>query len=193
MGRVTLSLGRVDRRARRPAAEPTAHRSVRAACLALLCVMLVSCGGEPRLEPPADQSPEVIANSTAVAAATPGSAAMESPIGDVVWATATDPATNAPIEPVTSYRPDAPRIIAAVRTRALSAGSAIEATWEYNDTSLDAFTTRLTPTESGAEQWISFHIARDREVPWPVGRYEVAISLNGAIVRQAAVEVSEQP
>jgi hypothetical protein len=30
-------------------------------------------------------------------------------------------------------------------------------------------------------------------VPWPVGRYEVAISLNGAIVRQAAVEVSEQP
>jgi hypothetical protein len=154
--------------------------------------MLVSCGGEPRLVPPADQSPEAIANSTAVAAATPGSPAMESPIGDVVWATAIDPATNAPIEPVSSYRPDAPRIIAAVRTRALSAGSVVEAIWEYNDTSLDAFTTRLTPTESGAEQWISFHITRDPEVPWPVGRYEVAVSLNGAMVRQAAVEVSEQ-
>ena len=192
MGRVKLSLGRVDRRARRPATEPTAHRSLRPACLALLCGMLVSCGGEPRLEPPADQSPEVIANSTAVAAATPGSAAMESPIGEVMWATATDPASNAPIEPVSSYHPDAPRIIAAVRTRALSAGSVVEAIWEYNDTSLDAFTTRLTPTASGADQWISFHIARNPEVPWPVGTYEVTVSLDGAAVQQAAVEVSEQ-
>jgi hypothetical protein len=117
---------------------------------------------------------------------------MESQIGDIVWATSTDPASNAPIDAVSSYRPNAPRIIAAVRTRALTAGSTVEATWEYNDTSLDAFTTRLTPPGSGGEQWISFHIARDPEVPWPVGTYELAISLDGIIVQQAAVEVSEQ-
>ena len=192
MGWVKLSLRRVDRCARRPAAEPTADRSLGAACLALACGMLVICTGEPRLAPPADPSPQVAASSTAVAAATPVSAAVQAQIGEVVWATAIDPATSAPIDPVSSYRPDAPRIIAAVQTRGLSAGSMVEATWEYNDTSLDAFTTQLTPTASGAEQWISFHIARDPEVPWPVGTYEVTVSLDGTTVRQAAVEVSEQ-
>jgi hypothetical protein len=192
VGWVKLLLGPVDRRARRPSAEPTAHQSLGAACIVLACGVLISCGGEPRLVPPANPSPAVVPTSTAVAAATPVSVVMESQIGDIVWATSTDPASNAPIDAVSSYRPDAPRIIAAVRTRALSAGSTVEATWEYNDTSLDAFTTRLNPSGSGAEQWISFHIARDPEVPWPVGTYELAISLDGTIVQQAAVEVSEQ-
>ena len=191
MGWVKLSLGPVNRRARRPGVEPTAHRSLAGACIALACAMLISCGGEPRLVPPTNPSPQVVPTSPAGAAATPMSAAMESQIGDIVWATSTDPASNEPIDAVASYRPDAPRIIAAVRTRALSSRSIIEATWEYNDTSLDSFTTRLTPSGSGPEQWISFHIARDPEVPWPVGTYEVAIALDGAIVRQAAVEVTE--
>jgi len=192
VGLFELSLRPLDRRARRPAAGPTARRSVAAACLALVCGMLVSCGGEPRLVPPADPAPQVISSPTAVAAATPVSAAVEARIGDVVWATAIDPATSAPIEPVSNFRPDAPQIIAAVQTRGLSGGSIVEATWEYNDTSLDAFTTRLTSTASGADQWVSFHIARDPEVPWPVGTYEITVSLDGATVQQAAVEVSEQ-
>ncbi len=192
MGWVKLSLRPVDRRARRPAAERIVRGPLCAMCLALVCGTLVSCGGEPRLVPPADPSPGVIANSTAVAPATPVSIAVETQIGNIVWASATDPGTNAPVEPVSSYPPDAPRIIAAVRTHALSAGSVVEATWEYNDTSLDAFTTRLTPTDSGGERWLSFHIARDPEVPWPVGTYEVTISVDGTAVRQAAVEVTEQ-
>ena len=191
MGWVKLSLGPVDRRALRPGAKQSTHRSIGAACIVLACAMLIGCGGEPRLVPPANPSPEVMSTSPVGAAATPVSAVMDPQIGDIVWATSTDPASNEPIDAVASYRPDAPRIIAAVRTRALSAGSTIEATWEYNDTSLDAFTTRLTPSGSDAEQWISFHIARDPEVPWPVGTYEVAIALDGAVVRQAAVEVSE--
>jgi hypothetical protein len=113
-------------------------------------------------------------------------------IGGVVWSTSTDPATNAPVEPVSSYRPDALRIVAAAHTAELSPGASVEATWEYNDTSLDAFTTRLTPSERGAEQWISFYIERDPEVEWPVGTYEVKISLNGATVQQAALEVREE-
>jgi hypothetical protein len=120
------------------------------------------------------------------------SASVESRIGRIVWAADTDPTTRAPIEPVSSYRPDAPRIIAAVQTHALAAGSVVEATWEYNGTSLDAFTTRLLPTESGAERWLSFHIARDPEVPWPLGTYEVTVSLDGTPMQQAAVDVSAQ-
>ena len=100
--------------------------------------------------------------------------------------------TNAPIDPVSSYKPDAPRIVAAVQMDALTAGSRVEATWEYNDTSLDAFTTRLTLPESGTNPWLSFHIERDPKVEWPVGTYEVRISLNGTTVREASIEVREE-
>lgn len=192
MGWVWRSLRPVDCRARRQVAKSTAWRSLGATCVTLVCVILVSCGGEPRLAPPPEPSPEIDVEMPEGAAATPLSATLEPRIGRIVWATETDPATHAPIEPVSSYRPDAPRIIAAVQTLALTTGSVVEATWEYNDTSLDAFTTRLVPTESGAERWLNFHIARDPEVPWPVGRYEVTVSLDGTPMQQAAVDVSEQ-
>jgi hypothetical protein len=192
VGWVKLSSRPVGRRARRPAMGTAARAPLRAACLALVCGLLVSCGGgEPRLVPPFEPSPQIMATSTTVEAGTPLAAALESQIGDVVWTTATDAATSAPVDMVSSYRPEAPRIIAAVQTRGLAAGSVVEATWEYNDTSLDAFTTRLTLTERGAEQWLSFHIARDPEMLWPVGRYEVTISVNGNKVQQAAVDVSD--
>jgi len=192
VGWVKLSLRPAECRARRPAAEPSAQRSLGTAYIALVCTMLVSCGGEPSLAPPADPSPQVFANSPAVTAVTPVSTEVESRIDDIVWTTATDPTTDAPIDPVSNYRPDAPRIIAAVQTYALSAGSIVEAAWEYNDTSLEAFTTQLTLPDSGAEHWLSFHITRDPNVPWPVGTYEVTISLDGTPVRQASVEVTEQ-
>jgi hypothetical protein len=118
--------------------------------------------------------------------------AVASRLGGVVWATATDPATNAPVDSVSSYPPDALRIVAAVHIDALSAGSSIEATWEYNNTSLDAFTTRLTPSNSGADQWISFYIERNADLEWPVGTYVVKISLDGAAVQQAAVDVRKE-
>jgi hypothetical protein len=117
---------------------------------------------------------------------------MAPQVADVVWATAADPATNAPIDPVSSYRQDALRIVAALHLVMPAAGSTFEATWEYNDTSLDAFTTQLKLSESGADQWISFYIERDPEVEWPVGIYGVTISLNGTPVQQGAVEVREE-
>jgi hypothetical protein len=162
-----------------------------AACLALVCAVLVSCGGELRLAPPADPSPQVMTESPANAGATPASTAVATQFGQVVWATAIDPVTSAPIEPVTSYLPDAPRIIAVLQTFGLSAGSIVEATWEYNNTSLDAFSTRLVPPNSTAESWISFSIERSPDEPWPVGTYEVTVSLNGTTVQQAFIEVTE--
>lgn len=159
--------------------------------VAFVCSMLVSCGGELRLVPPAGPSPQVTAPVLAGAMATPVSTAVATKVGLIVWATAIDPASGAPIEPVTSYRADAPQIIAVMQASGLSAGSAVEATWQYNNTSLDAFSTRLVPAASTAETWISFHIERSPAVPWPVGTYQVTVSLNGTTVQQGSIEVTE--
>jgi hypothetical protein len=135
----------------------------------------------------------MITNGASVSTTVPAATPVVPWVGDVVWTTATDPTTNAPVEPVSSYPPNALRIVAAVHVDALSAGPSVEATWEYNDTSLDAFTTRLTPSEGGADHWINFYIERDPEVEWPVGTYEVKILLNGTTVQEAAVEVRNEP
>jgi hypothetical protein len=191
MGWVQLALRFVDCSARRPLAGTIARRSLGAACLALVCAMLASCGGELRLAPPAGPSPQPMSEAPAGTTATPASTAVATRFGQVVWATAIDPATSAPIEPVSSYRPDAPRIIVVLQTFALSAGSLVEATWKYNNTSLDAFTTRLVPASRAAESWISFSIERSPDVPWPIGTYEVTVSLNGSTVQQVSIEVTE--
>ena len=151
--------------------------------------VLVSCGGEPPLVPLEDQSRSPTIEISAVPGATP-QANLTSSMGRIVWTAAIDETTNAPIEPVSSYVSIAPRIIAAVPAHSLPAGSRIEATWEYNDTSLDAFTTRLSQTEMIDQTWITFHLERDPAVPWPVGTYEVSVSLNGTTVQVATVEVS---
>ena len=192
MSWIRLSQSLVERPTRRPHVGAGARRWVCAASTALACSLLASCGGEPRLQPPSDSSQQLIKGAPDVAAGTPVSTAVVPQIGGVVWATSTDPVTNAPVEPVSSFRRDALRIIAAAHTAGLSPGASVEATWEYNDTSLDAFTTRLTPPERGTEQWISFYIERAPEVEWPVGTYVVKISLNGATVQQATVEVREE-
>ncbi|MGH2617854.1 MAG: hypothetical protein ACRDJC_21705 [Thermomicrobiales bacterium] len=115
-----------------------------------------------------------------------------SPFGEVVWAAASDPATNAPIETVSAYSPDAPRITASVLADGLPAGATIEAAWQYNNTSLDAFTRQIVTSAPTAQTWLSFHIDRDPETPWPVGVYEVIVSLDGSEIRHASVEVAPQ-
>jgi hypothetical protein len=162
------------------------------AVLAVAGLLLVSCGGEPVLMVPDGPSPAPAATSLPVAspsamAATP---VPEPPLGEVVWATAVDPVTSAPSEPVTAFAPDAPRIIAAVASHRLAAGSRLKATWEYNQTSLDAFTTDLIIPEESTGQWVNFQISRAvTSEPWPEGTYAIAIAVDGTVTRTAEVEV----
>ena len=141
--------------------------------------------------PPPGPSPVVTTLAPTGVVATPVSTAVATKVGPIVWATAVDPATGAPNQPVASYRSDAPQIIAVMQTSDLAAGSTVDATWEYNNTSLDAFATRLVPAASAAESWINFHIERSPDVPWPAGTYQVTVSLNGATVQQGSIEVTE--
>jgi len=192
MGRVRLWRCLVDCRAPRPVARTTARRWRGAACLvALVCTIMAGCGGDLRLVPPAGPSPQTMPEVPVGAAATPVSTEVATRFGPIVWASAIDPATGAPIELVLTYPADAPRIVAAMQTFALSAGSVVEATWEYNNTSLDAFSTSLVLPSSTAERWISFHIERQPDEPWPVGTYQVSVSLNGTSVQQASIEVTQ--
>jgi hypothetical protein len=84
---------------------------------------------------------------------------------------------------------DVPRIVANVPAYALPAGSQVSAAWSYNSTSLDAFATTLTIEQSQDEQWLTFQLSRNTEEPWPVGIYEITISLNGQVAQSASVEV----
>lgn len=174
----------------RPTLGPARGRKISGALLTLGCVLLMNCGGQSRLVAPTASPPAANAETAPTPLSAPTNTFAAPQIGEIIWTASTDPTTNAPIEPVARYSSDAPRIIAAVPARTLTAGSRVEANWKYNNTSLDAFTILLVPPENVGETWINVHIDRDPEVPWPEGVYEVTISLDGAAMQHAAVEVT---
>jgi hypothetical protein len=165
-----------------------ASRSLRAVLIATGCALLVGCGG-PQLAAPDNASTPSEIGTPLVSTAPVPEASPVSSLGEIVWAASADPVTNTPQETVTTYSPEAPRISAFVLTTALPSGAAIEADWEYNDTSLDAFSRQIVVPTTTDQAWVSFHIDRGDAEPWPAGIYEVTISLNGKPVREAAVEV----
>ncbi len=158
-----------------------------------LCVLLVSCGGQPRLMPPDTPRATPLAGTPiAVVGATPEAGFSEPGIGEIVWVASSDPVSNAPREIVASYVPEAPRITAAVPIRMLPADASISATWEYNETPLDVFSRRIVLAAPADRLWISFHIDRAAATPWPAGTYEIAISLDGTEMRREAVAVAPE-
>jgi hypothetical protein len=110
-------------------------------------------------------------------------------LGSVIWATDVDPTTGAPADAVSQYAPDAPRLIAALPATALPTGATVDAAWFYNDTTLDAFTTRLTLPDRATKRWVDLQLSRQGDAPWPTGTYEVVISLDGEEVQRASVIV----
>jgi hypothetical protein len=155
--------------------------------------LLTSCNGDSRLAPQEDLSP---ANTSVTPAVSP--VANSSPeraiqqIGEIVWAAVSDPTTNAPTEIATTYPPEALRITASLPVDDLPAGARVEATWRYNDTSLDDFTRQIVTSAPTDQAWISFYIDRDPATPWPAGIYEVNVSLNGNVIQRASVDVTPQ-
>ena len=156
---------------------------------AAACLLLAACGQQqidsPETPPISRQAGTPSAPPSPRGEATPAPA-----LGDVIWASSADPVTNAPQNEVAVFSPDAPRIAAFVLASALSAGSTIHADWEYNDTTLDAFTRQIVTPTAIDRTWLSFHIDRVDAESWPAGTYEVTISLNGQPTRRASIAVS---
>jgi hypothetical protein len=164
---------------------------IRGAMALASLLFVVGCGSEPRLIAPIEPTPPLATISPAAASpvATPATTVATGPLGAIVWAATVDPTTNAPLEAATTFAPDAARITAAVPVHALPAGATVTASWEYNNTSLDDFTTRMVLPESLNERWLAFFIERGSEVEWPEGEYAVTISVNEIVTQQAAVDV----
>jgi hypothetical protein len=160
-----------------------------------LCVFLMSCGGEARLVAPSPAPTEQAIAATPSPVATPATAvsaaATPVPLGPLVWTTEVDPSTSAPRDAVTTFAPDALRIIAAVPVRGLPTGATLTASWSYNDTSLDAFATALTMTANADQSWVSFYIERSDDARWPEGVYEIVLSLDGQEIATSDVNVVE--
>ena len=163
-------------------------RGIRWATLALSGLLLAGCGSESRLiAPGAVATPS--SSPAASPAAWPATVDPGPTVGDIVWTTTVDPVTNAPVDAVGSYSPEAVRIIASMPTRGIPRSVAIRASWEYNDTPLEAFTTELDLPQQRETTWISFHIDRDPQILWPEGIYAIAVSLDGSEIQRSAVEV----
>lgn len=162
-----------------------------AVVLAAVALTLAGCGGQPRLAVP--DTPTPLASQTATGPtqmpATPVNRDPE--IGNVVWTAAVIPDANTPIDPVTTFEPDTPSIIASVPVRNLPRGASIDAAWSYNDTPLEAFAIRIVAEESSEERWLSFRLDRDPAFSWPTGTYAISISLDGRQIQQASIEVTE--
>jgi hypothetical protein len=164
---------------------------VRGAIASACLLFVVGCGSEPRLVAPIEPTPP-LATPSPVAASPVSSAATlvaTEPLGALVWAATIDPATNAPLQTAATFAPEVPRITATAPVHALPAGATVTASWEYNDTSLDDFTTRMVVPEALNERWLAFFIERDPAVAWPEGEYAVTISVNEIVTQHAAVDV----
>jgi hypothetical protein len=132
-------------------------------------------------------------NATATATDSPAAVGTPTPtgpvVGTIVWATALDPATNAPTNPVTRFAPTDPVLYATLAVARLPTGATLTASWTYNGVPLDALAAITTAVWSPDTAYLEFHLARGDQTPWPEGTYAVAIALDGQPLATAAVAV----
>jgi hypothetical protein len=148
---------------------------------------LAGCGGNdsPPATPTATSSPDLTATAVAAAPPTPRPTPQ---IGQIVWATAVDPRTKAPVDVVDGFAVDDETLYATLKVRNLPPNATFTAEWSYNETSLDSLTTTVATPSEADSGWVEFHLTRSAE-PWPKGTYAVSVSLDGKVVQTAEVTV----
>ena len=154
--------------------------------------LLVSCGGEPRLVPPADPSLQMTTERLPLPGQLPWArrwrrGSVDDRLGD------RDRSSDQCADRSRLQLPA--RCSANCRRRCRHLRSPPGRSWRQPGSTTTPLSTLSRPAlylaDSACREWISFYIERDPDVPWPVGTYEVTVSLDGATVQQAAVEVRE--
>jgi hypothetical protein len=152
--------------------------------------LLIGCGGGQTQSPaPQDGSSADVAIQSTVAGATPASATPAPALDEILWAVTIDPSSDAPLTVTRRYPVDTTRLTASVLATNLPPSTAVDAAWSYNNTSLDAFATRVVVQDAAPRRWLSFHLDRNSETSWPAGTYAIEISLDGEPARRGEVEV----
>lgn len=164
----------------------------RVAAALALGAALAGCGDgdDPAPEPTtiAAPSPAAVAAGTPVVAASPAGTTAAG-LGAVVWTAAVDPATKAPLEPVTRFAADAPALYAALPVARIAAGTTLTAAWTYNRTPVEGVAGTVTATAAAEETWVEFHLTLVAGQTWPEGTYEIEVAVDGLAAQAAAVEV----
>lgn len=164
---------------------------------ALALVGLAGCGGGDGGQEPGDETKAAAVAHGTIPVGTPGlsgtddGSSFASPVvGDVVWASAIDPATNAPRERVDRFSADVARLYAVVDVAGLPIGAVVRGAWTYNGVAMGELDAEVAITAPTAQPtWIEFHLERTDD-RWPEGTYEIAIGVDGEVLRTASVEVS---
>ncbi len=139
---------------------------------------------------------------TEVVNGTPGAGPVSiggTTIGDVVWTSAVDPATQAPAESLDTIPSNAAEMYAALPLTSVAAGTVIGAAWSYNGVPLDALSSSVTASVAATNTWVAFRLGRiDSGTPmprsesdWPDGDYGVVITVDGQVVQEGTVTVDE--
>ena len=143
----------------------------------LVGALLSGCGGE-------DQS----------ATGTPTGQMSPTPVrppvfGTPVWTQDVDPATNQPLQPVTTFPDTVSRLSVAVPVERLPPSTSVTSTWFFNDVELSGLGTEITIDRGIERGWIEVHLDRQTEEVWPDGRYRVVLSIGGTTLADTAIDV----
>jgi len=139
-------------------------------------LVLAGCGADD------DSSPDPAATVAAVGTPivpTP-TATVDVSLGDVVWTSAVDEATGAPVDDLTTLPNDASQVVAAVSAETLPAGVTLQARWTIDGDPLPALDPDpLVVDEGRQDAWVSWSLSWTSDQPWPIGTLGIQIEVNG--------------
>jgi hypothetical protein len=161
------------------------RRAISLGLLSVLAPIASACGGD-------DDEPTPTVGPTATNAAVAPTVTTAPPsIEAIVWTTAVDSVSNAPLDPIEQFASEDGTIYGVVRAVNLPVGAVLAATWSYNDVPLDGAESTIVPARVYPAGYVEFHLTRSDGQPWPPGIYALTITLDGVSAQSATVDVVE--
>lgn len=175
-------------------------RSARLLALTALAVALVACGKHSEAPAPAGASTAALPATTgsvplaAASVAVPGASSVAAPavapsFGFAKLTLGSDVGKDYKVgKAQTTFKPDQHTIYAAVETTGAAVGANLNAKWTYQDGQTVSNITQSITADGPATTTFTIH----NPVDWPVGKYKVAIALNGKAVASQDFEVAKR-